>query len=141
MKAGRIALIILCLAGMVLGSVYVGARIGFEMARKKYQQRSDPESWNIQAMRVLDRELKLTDGQYEEVRVLMNEAVGHLTETRAETLKQSDRVVSNLIAAIDAGLTPRQQIRFREMIKDRKRVTAGIIGGKGEIAPGRKKED
>ncbi len=141
MKKTRIALIIFCLAGMVLGSLYVGARVGYGMARKKYLQQSNPESWNVQAMRVLERELDLSEDQYDRVRVLMNDAVGQLSEIRSDTLKQSDLIVSNLFAALDGELTPSQQLRFRDLIKDRERVTTGIIKGKGEIAPGRKKED
>ncbi len=123
----RYLLVILCLLGISLGSAFVGAKVGFEIARKKYLQRSNPEHWHQQAMRVLEQRLELEEEQRQIIQTLMNNAVARLKETRRETLTKSGTVVDELFDAVDAELNPRQQVVFRELIKDRARLKREII--------------
>jgi len=132
-KPFRYVLVILCLLGISLGSGVVGVKIGFELAKRKYRQRSNPEAWNVQAMRELDRRLGLEPGQRERIQTLMNKAVEQLKETRRDTLERSGQVVDRLFSAVDAELSPRQQVIFRELIRDRERVKREIIKEDGDL--------
>jgi len=126
-KSLRYALVILCLAAISLGSAFVGAKVGFEIARKKFLQRSNPEVWHQQAMRVLEDRLQLDGEQRDTIQTLVNSAVEQLKATRRETLSASGSVVDELFDAVDAELNPRQQVVFRELIKDRARLKREII--------------
>lgn len=126
-KSLRYALVILCLAGISLGSAFVGAKVGFEIARKKFRQRSNPEVWHQQAMRVLEDRLQLEGDQLGKIQSLVDGAVEQLKATRRETLSESGAVVDELFDAVDAELNPRQQVVFRELIKDRAKLKREII--------------
>lgn len=126
-KSLRYALVILCLAGISLGSAFVGAKVGFEIARKKFRQRSNPEVWHQQAMRVLEDRLQLEGDQLGKIQSLVDGAVKQLKATRRETLSESGAVVDELFDAVDAELNPRQQVVFRELIKDRAKLKREII--------------
>lgn len=126
MKWRRYLVVFVCLAGLVLGSLYVGARLGYETARKRYRQNSNPEAWNVQAMRALERELELSEEQRGRVQAHLDTTVTRLQAIREQTVEQSDRIVGDLFAAVDEELDPRQQVRFRELVKDRVRIANQI---------------
>ncbi|MBG85413.1 MAG: hypothetical protein CMO80_00735 [Verrucomicrobiales bacterium] len=123
----------LCVVGIALGSAYVGARFGYKLARKRMQQNANPEAWHVHAMRVLEERLVLEDEQRDAIKHHLSEAVARLKETRNRTMSESDAVVEDLFAAVDAELKPQQQVDFRELIRDRRKVKRDIFK---ETAPG-----
>lgn len=132
-KPLRYLVVMVCLLGISLGSAVVGAKFGFELAKKKFRQRSNPEAWNVQAMRELEARLELQEDQREKIQSLMDEAVAKLKEMRRSTLVESGGVVDNLFSAVDAELTPQQQVIFRELIRDRERLKQEIIKEDGDL--------
>ena len=126
-KAWRYSLAILCLVLISAGSAFVGAKFGYELARKKQRQRSNPEAWHVHAMRVLDERLQLKDPQRDVIQSLVSQAVTDLKSTRERTVQESGVVVDELFSAVDAELTPQQQVIFRELIKDRAKLKREII--------------
>ncbi|MGB0582736.1 MAG: hypothetical protein ACPGVU_23875 [Limisphaerales bacterium] len=129
-KARRYLLVMLSLAVIAMGSAVIGAKFGYEYARKKQRQRSNPEAWHRQAMRVLEERLDLADDQRDTIQTLVNQAVDELKTTRERTLEESGAVVDQLFSAVDAELTPQQQIIFRDLIRDRPKLKRGIIDEK-----------
>ncbi len=132
-KPLRYGLVIGCLLGISLGSAFVGAKIGFELAKKKFRQRSNPTSWNVQAMKAMEDRLELEEDQHRKIKALMDEAVEKLKKTRRTTLEESGLVVDDLFSAVDAELTPQQQVVFRELTRDRARVKHEILQEKGDL--------
>jgi vacuolar-type H+-ATPase subunit E/Vma4 len=132
-KPLRYGLVIVCLLGISLGSAFVGAKFGFELAKKKFRQRSNPTSWNVQAMTAMEDRLELAEDQHRKIKSLMDEAVEKLKKTRQTTLVESSLVVDDLFSAVDAELTPQQQVVFRELTRDRARVKHKILQEKGDL--------
>lgn len=132
-KARRYLLVLVCLALISLGSAFVGAKFGYELARKKYRQRSNPEAWHVNAMRVLEDRLELKGEQLETIQGLVSRAVKDLKSTRERTVEESGAVVEELFSAVDAELTPQQQVVFRELIRDRARLKREIIQENPEL--------
>jgi hypothetical protein len=123
----RYLLAFLCLIVIALGSAYVGGRIGYEAAKRKFQRNNNPEAWHIHAMRALEERLELNDEQRDQIKAHIRDAVTRLKLTRDRTMRESDVVVEELFAAVDAELRPPQQLIFRELIRDRRRVKQDIL--------------
>ena len=70
--------IILALLAIALLSAYGGGIVGYRVAKDQARRRSNPEAWNVTAMRVLESRLKLTPAQIGKVQA----AVEHCRHTR-----------------------------------------------------------
>lgn len=136
----RYLLAFLCIVGLVLGSAYVGARVGYQAAKQKFQRNNNPEAWHIHALRALEEHLELGDEQRDRIKTHLREAVTRLKLTRERTMQESDVVVEELFAAVDAELQPQQQLVFRDLIRDRRKVKQDILTHSEPPGPLRKNE-
>jgi Spy/CpxP family protein refolding chaperone len=118
MKPWKITLILLAI---VLLSGLGGGLVGNRLAREQARRRSNPEAWNVSAMRTLEKRLRLTPEQVEKVQALLDARVVELRATREETMTKTNRILDQLIAEIDKVLTPEQVAEFTKLHTQRKR--------------------
>src|SRR5262249_18275984 len=111
---GKIALILIAI---IFVSVAAGSFAGFHYGKIVFRKRSNPEDWNLRAMRAFDSGLKLTPEQHARIQTILDGAVEEFKSIRIETIDKSDRVLERRIAEISAELTPEQRSKFEERIK------------------------
>ncbi len=119
--------IILVLFAIVLLSGVGGGFVGYRVAKEEARRRSNPEAWNITAMRVLERRLKLTSPQLEKVQAIIDAGVVHFKGTRDDTVAKTNRVLDRMIADIEKELTPEQSAEFTKLVAERKPSTLEVL--------------
>ena len=112
--------IILVLVVIALLSAYGGGIVGYRIAKEKARRRSNPEAWNVTAMRVLEDRLKLTPPQIEKVQAVMDANVVDLVAVRDETMVKTNAILDRMIAQIDAELTPQQAVELLKLRAEKK---------------------
>jgi hypothetical protein len=100
------------LVAIVLASGLAGGFVGFQWAKIKARKRSNPETWNVQAMRALERRLVLTPEQHGRVQAILDGGVEELKGLRIETIAQSNRVLDRMVAEVEQELTLEQRVEF-----------------------------
>ena len=114
-----LALVLVFAAGGVTGSV--GTRIHFKRA---FERSLNVENWTAEAMKFLDKELRLTPEQRPKIRAILDETGRQFKGTFCLAIDES---ATNLVASwrrIDRELTPEQRAvhqrkcqEFREGLK------------------------
>lgn len=107
------------LAAIVLLSGFAGYYLGFQVAKAKARARSNPETWNVSAMRTLERKLKLAPAQHEKVQAILDGGVDELRGIRIDTIAKSNRVLERLVAEVGQELTPEQRVEFAKLKAER----------------------
>jgi Spy/CpxP family protein refolding chaperone len=115
------------LAALVLLSGFTGYYFGFHVARAKARARSNPDAWNVSAMRAIDRELKLTPPQRQKIQEIIDGGVVELKAIRLETVKKTDTTLDRLVGEIDRQLTPEQQTEFARLKEKRSPATLDML--------------
>ena len=124
MKYWKIILVLLLIA---LLSGYGGGIVGYRIAKDKARRRSNPEAWNVTAMRVLEQRLRLTAGQIEKVQAVMDANVVDLVATRDETALKTNVILERLVAQIEKELTPEQAAELLKLRSERKPVPLEML--------------
>ena len=119
--------IVLVLLAIVLLSGYGGGIVGYRLAKERARRRSNPEAWNVIAMRVLESRLKLTPPQIEKVHAVMDANVVDLTAVREETIGKTNVILDRMIAQIDQELTPEQAVELLKLRAERKPVPLEML--------------
>ena len=119
--------IVLALLAIVLLSGYGGGIVGYRIAREQARRRSNPEAWNVIAMRLLESRLKLTPSQVEKVHAVMDANVVDLTAVREETIGKTNVILNRMIAQIDQELTPAQAAELLKLRSERKPVPLEML--------------
>ena len=119
--------IILALVAIVLLSGYGGGIVGYRVAKEKARRRSNPEAWNVIAMRVLESRLRLTPAQMEKVHAVMDANVIDLTAVREETVGKTNVILDRMIAQIEKELTPEQAAELLKLRTERKPVPLEML--------------
>ena len=101
-----------CLIALVLVSGLTGGLLGRRYARTEFERRSDPSHWNESVMRDLERTLKPTPQQQQNIQGHIDAAVEELKTVRAETIGRSATIVTRLVGQVDKELTPEQRVAF-----------------------------
>lgn len=112
--------IILALLAIALLSAYGGGIVGYRIATENARRKSNPEAWNVIAMRLLESRLKLTPPQIEKVQAIMDAGVVDLTAVREETIAKTNPILDRMIAQIDAELTPEQAVELLRLRVEKK---------------------
>ena len=112
--------IVLLLLAITLLSAYGGGIVGYCVAKEKARRRSNPEAWNVTAMRVLEDRLKLTPAQTEKVQAVMDANVVDLVATRDETMTKTNAILEKMVAQIEKELTPMQVAELVKLRTERK---------------------
>ena len=119
--------IILALFAIALLSAYGGGIVGYRVAKEQARRRSNPEAWNVIAMRLLESRLKLTPPQIEKVQAVMDAGVVDLTAVREETIAKTNPILDRLIAQIDHELTPEQAAELLKLRAEKKPVPLEML--------------
>src|SRR4051812_1311820 len=98
------------LVAIVLVSGLAGGFAGFRWAKAVFRKRSNPEDWNVQAMRKLESGLHPTPEQHVRMQAILDDGVEELKGIRIETIAKSNTVLERMIAAVDQELTPEQRV-------------------------------
>jgi hypothetical protein len=118
-----ILLLVLLIALSGVGGFFGGARYG----KIKARQRSRPEAWNVEAMRTLDRRLKLTSEQREKVQQILDNGVEKLVVIRTDALAKTNVVIDQMVAEIEPSLTEEQRTEFRRLKEERAQVSLDML--------------
>ena len=124
MKYWKIILVLLAIA---LLSGYGGGIVGYRIAKEKARRRSNPEAWNVTAMRVLEDRLKLAPAQIEKVQAVMDANVVDLVATREETMVKTNVILEKMVAQIERELTPEQAVELLKLRTERKPVPLEML--------------
>jgi predicted Holliday junction resolvase-like endonuclease len=119
--------IVVVLLGIVLLSGYVGARFGYQKAKRDFREKRNPEQWNERAMKSLDKDLKLTPEQHQKIQKLIDESVDELKVVREETVAKSKEIVQKLVTDVDNELTAEQKEKFSNMKPKDSELTIDIL--------------
>ena len=119
--------IVLVLLAIVLLSGYGGGIVGYRLAKERARRRSNPEAWNVIAMRLLESRLKLTPPQIEKVQAVMDAGVVDLTAVREETIAKTNPILDRMIAQIDNELTPAQAAELLKLRTEKKPVPLEML--------------
>ncbi len=119
--------IVLVLLAITLLSAYGGGIVGYRVAKEKARRRSNPEAWNVTAMRVLEDRLKLTPPQIEKVQAVMDANVVDLVATREETMTKTNVILERMVAQIEKELTPAQVAELLKLRAERKPVPLEML--------------
>jgi hypothetical protein len=112
------------LIAIVLASAWAGGFAGFQLAKAKYRKRSNPEDWNVRAMRDLENGLRITPEQKVKMQAILDGGVEEFKVIRIDTIAKSNEVLERMIAAVDKELTPEQRVEFDKFRT--KRVQANL---------------
>ncbi|MGB8169405.1 MAG: hypothetical protein WCF18_18040 [Chthoniobacteraceae bacterium] len=115
------------LAAIVFISGFTGYYFGFQVAKAKARARSNPDAWNVSAMRGIERQIKLTETQRRDIQAIIDEGVRELKSIRLETVEKTETIINRLIAEIDGKLTPEQQIEFTKLKQKRSPATIDML--------------
>ena len=116
--------ITLILVAIVIVSVVAGGFAGFQWAKAISRKRSNPEAWNVQAMRSLEKGLHPTPEQKARMQTILDKGVEEFREIRIETIAKSNVVLERMITEVDKELTPEQRVEFDKFRA--KRVEANL---------------
>ena len=119
--------IILALLAIGLLSGYGGGIVGYRIAKEKARRRSNPEAWNVTAMRVLEDRLKLTPPQIGKVQAVMDANVVDLVATREETIVKTNAILERMVAQVEKELTPVQAAELLKLRSERKAVPLEML--------------
>ena len=119
--------IILALLAIALLSAYGGGIVGYRVAKEEARRRSNPEAWNVTAMRVLERRLKLTPAQIEKVQAAVDAGVVDLTAVREGTIAKTNVILDRLIEQIDNELTPEQAVEMLKLRAEQKPASLEML--------------
>ena len=119
--------IILALLAIGLLRGYGGGIVGYRIAKEKARRRSNPEAWNVTAMRVLEDRLKLTPPQIGKVQAVMDANVVDLVATREETIVKTNAILERMVAQVEKELTPVQAAELLKLRSERKAVPLEML--------------
>ena len=119
--------IILVLLVLVLLSGVGGGFVGFRLARDQARRRSNPEMWNVAAMRTLERRLNLTPPQKERIQAVMDSHMDELREIRRETVAKTDATLDVMVAEIKREITPEQDAELQKLLAERKPASIEML--------------
>lgn len=105
----------LCLLGAVLAAGLSGALLGHRVARRQFETRTNPGSWNRHVAREFDRIVRPTPAQAEVIQGRLDRAVAELQAIRLDTIARSTNVIWRLVADVERELTPAQRRVFDAM--------------------------
>lgn len=115
------------LAAIVFVSGFTGYYFGFQVAKAKARTRSNPDAWNVSAMRGIERQIKLTEAQRREIQAILDGGVRELKPIRLETVERTEAILTRVIAQIDTKLTPEQQVEFAKLKQKRSPATIDML--------------
>jgi hypothetical protein len=108
----------LALFALIAGSGLAGGLIGHAIARRQFEVRSDPASWNEHVSREFDRIVRPSPEQGARIQKYLDKAVLELQAIRLDTIGRSTNVIWRLVAQVEQELTPDQRRAF-EIMKPR----------------------
>jgi hypothetical protein len=119
--------IVLGLAAVILSSGLAGGLIGHACARRQFETRNDPSSWNEHVSHEFDRIVKPTPEQATRIQTYLAAAVRDLQSIRLETIGRSTNVIWRLVAQVEQELTPTQREAFEVMKPKASDLTLDVL--------------
>lgn len=102
--------IVIFAAGAIFGSALT---IG--VGRHLLQRARTAATWNVEALRRVDRRLDLTAEQRARVQPILADMFGRLRDTRLNARRDTLEIIQDARAKLRAELTPEQQAEFDRM--------------------------
>jgi Zn-dependent oligopeptidase len=122
--------IILGLTAVILASGLSGSLLGHGLARRQFNTRNDPASWNEHVSSEFDRVVKPTPEQATKIQAHLEKAVRQLQVIRMETIGRSTNVIWQLVAEVEQELTPEQREAFEVMKPKASDMTIDLLNVK-----------
>lgn len=117
----------LCLLGIIVATSLSGGLIGHRIARRQFEARNNPETWNEHVAREFERLVKPTPEQGGRIQAHLDGAVRELQAIRRDTIVRSTNVIGRLVAEVERELTPAQRVAFEAMKPKPTEVTLEVL--------------
>lgn len=112
--------IITCLVLLFTAGGFTGASLTRVKERRALLSAGVEEVWLQRLYDQYSAELKMTPEQIKTVQPAMDQARGQFKLAREEVLKHTRKTMNELYHKINATLTPEQQKRFAELVRERR---------------------
>jgi Spy/CpxP family protein refolding chaperone len=110
------------LTAIFLAGVVAGGFVGFKAGRHMMFRHPNPDNMAQQVSDDLQKRLALTPDQVQQVRTIINDGMSHFHAVIGAEVSAS---FSNANARISAILTPGQQIKYAEIVKENEQFMRG----------------
>lgn len=98
-----------------LAGAIVGSALTIGIGRRVIQRAKDSTTWNVEAMRRLDRHLELSPAQRERLRPILVDMAIRMRESRANSRREWTTIIQDTRDRLRAELTPEQQVEFDKL--------------------------
>lgn len=106
------------LTAIFLAGVVAGSFVGFKAGRHMMFRHPSPDNMAEQVSDDLQKRLSLTPDQVQQVKTIINDGMSHFHAVIGAEVSAS---FSNANARITAILTPEQQVKYAEIVKENDR--------------------
>jgi Spy/CpxP family protein refolding chaperone len=116
----RKALIVLCLVGIFAAGGAIGAVVALRIAKDRAIEHAKPNSFVIRHYKKMTKELELSSEQCGQVNKILRETASDIDALRKESFRESGAKLREMNQKIAALLTPEQNVKFEEMLKQQR---------------------
>ena len=116
----RKVLIILYLAGIFAAGGATGAFVALRVAKNIATEKAKTDSFVLRQYKKITRELELAPEQCEQVNKILRETAAEIEALRKESFRESGVELRKMNQRIAALLTPEQNVKFEEMLKQQR---------------------
>ncbi|HUG10985.1 MAG TPA: hypothetical protein VMM36_08225 [Opitutaceae bacterium] len=116
----RKALILLCLAGIFAAGGAIGAVVALRVAKNIAHEKAKTDSFVLRQYKKMTKELELGPEQCEQVNKILRETAAEIETLRKESFRESGIKLREMNQKIAAILTPEQNVKFEEMLKQQR---------------------
>lgn len=126
-----LAVVLVFAAGVVTGSVGMSLHI-----KRSFERGFKPENWTADAMKDMQKELKLAPDQQPKIRAILENTANHCAGSFGLAIRESATNIVDSWTQIEKELTPEQRVKFQQKCqKFREELKKGL---KLELPPEQK---
>jgi len=116
----RKALIVLCLTGIFAAGGAIGAVVALRVARDIAHEKAKPDSFVLRHYKRMTKELDLNSDQCGQVNKILRDTASDIEALRKQSFRESGAKLREMNQKIAALLTPEQNVKFEEMLKQQR---------------------
>lgn len=116
----RKALIVVCLAGIFIAGGAIGAVVALRVAKDMAREHAKPDSFVLRHYKRMTKELDLNPDQCGQVNRILRETASDIEALRKQSFRESGAKLREMNQKIAALLTPEQNVKFEEMLKQQR---------------------
>lgn len=118
----------LCFLVVFLAGGVIGSWVTVRLAQKRVATFSNPEAWGQRAMERLDRELKFSEAQREQVKKVIEQAQAPARDLNKKQLSERLTFLDQVQAELKVGLTDEQKLKLEKLREQRMNRLRRFLG-------------